>query len=135
MNKQKLKIVRVEWVDAFSVDEWTEVKEVTGNDEIEMVTIGILLVSKKEHVIVANTHDAVNEKCAGAITIPRGCIKNYRVIATESAHHTPKIKREKKRNVSKQSDSVGQGTPETAAQSESGGPAMPQSRTMPDVQK
>jgi hypothetical protein len=118
----KLKIVRVEWVDAFSVDEWAEIKEVAGNDEIEMVTVGILLVSKKEHVIVANTHDAVNEKCAGSITIPRGCIKNYRVIGTESAQHTPKVKkekREKKVNVVKQSDSIGQGKEEAAEGRES----------------
>ena len=118
----KLKIVRVEWVDAFSVDEWSEIKEVVGNDEIEMVTIGILLVSKKEHVIVANTHDAVNEKCAGSITIPRGCIKHYRVIGTESAQHTPKVKKEKKGkkdNVAGQSNQSGQRTSETVSTGES----------------
>ncbi len=117
-----LKIVRIEWVDAYSVDEWSEIKEVVGNEEAKMITIGILLEAKKEHVIVANSYDHVDKKCACAITIPRGCIKNYRVIGSENADHTPnvkKVKKEKKKNVVGQSDSGGQGTPEATARVES----------------
>jgi len=85
-----------------------------------MVTIGILLKSLKQHVIVANSHDEENDKCAGAITIPRGCIKNYSVLMTVDSEHTPKKKKQRKEiktDVVKQSDNVGPGTPETAAPS------------------
>jgi hypothetical protein len=84
MDKAKLPpIAEVEWEDAFSLDEEMDI----GHDDAEQVhtrlSVGYLMATKPQ-VILATTIARKLTTMQGTLTIPRGIVKNIRVLKTDA---------------------------------------------------
>ncbi len=73
------RIVRVEWADAFSTDEWTTIEDI-GDEHHRCVSIGWLVKETKAQISVAGTISEDKQACC-IIHIPRGWIS--RIVSLE----------------------------------------------------
>lgn len=79
---QKLKVVKIEWVDSCSGDNWEGFKESEEHTIAKCESVGYLLRKDKEQVqIVQNISD--NGHLCAQIAIPRGCIKKITYLDSE----------------------------------------------------
>jgi hypothetical protein len=76
--KRKYDIAIVEWLDAESIDEWTE-NVLIDHSVAKVVSIGFLLKSDKQGVTLALNHDTKNDAHSCIMKIPNGMIVSKRV--------------------------------------------------------
>ena len=72
----KYKRITVEWLDACSTDEWTEIKDVDGTPK-KVYTSGWLVKEDKDYLSVAGTISDDGD-CACIMHIPRKMIRRVR---------------------------------------------------------
>jgi hypothetical protein len=70
---KKNKYVKVEWKDAASEDKWTKENEIDPGISV-VVTVGHLQQKTKDAIVVALSHDELNEEFSNWITIPHEMI-------------------------------------------------------------
>lgn len=63
-------MVRITWLDACSVDEWTSVVELSGAHLVECTTVGTVVFEDDTRLVVAASHDGNGNYC-GVMVIPR----------------------------------------------------------------
>ena len=72
----KKKILYIEWIDAFSTDEWCEKEEL--EEEELCFSVGWLIDENKKYITIATSVNG--EDGCGYISIPKGCIiKKHRI--------------------------------------------------------
>jgi len=78
------KLVFVEWVDCFSVDQWIPVEEAIQGHMPVIQTVGHFMACDADKLVICATrgmHDPTGtELCAGTWTIPMGCVLSIKVI-------------------------------------------------------
>lgn len=64
----------VKWMDAVSVDDWSDRTEAQNTDLVEVHSVGILIYQDETKITLALNHDIDNDKCSCVMTIPTGMI-------------------------------------------------------------
>jgi len=70
-------LVAVEWIDACSLDEWTEKGEID-LDPAPILSVGIVLAHTDEAIKLALNHDPVNDSFSCLMAIGKGMIVKIR---------------------------------------------------------
>ena len=78
-----MKMVLVRWIDARFIEGWYERHDIDSARSIKCVTVGILL-NENENDIVVSCHRN-EDHIAGAMAIPRGCIKSIKQLKVVKA--------------------------------------------------
>lgn len=74
----KLKIVKIDWIDASSEGQpWTHESRLCGL--MKAVTVGMLIKKNKDMVTIAHSR-CPDGDLAGVFHIPRGCIKSIKYL-------------------------------------------------------
>lgn len=74
-----LKYVKIHWHDAQSVDDWTASADLKPSLAL-IETIGILKEEDDLAVVIALNYDSTNDNYSCAISIPKNCIVQKRII-------------------------------------------------------
>lgn len=69
----------VKWLDACSFDDWTDRHE-SDTPPPEIHTVGIFVMEEKTYLTVALNHDTVNDKLSCLLTVPKGMIKEIKIL-------------------------------------------------------
>jgi len=67
-QKMKIDIVLVHWIDSHTVSGW--VRETELNGALNCITIGFLVSSLKDRIVVAQSRDSLNGNWCNIIEIP-----------------------------------------------------------------
>lgn len=78
-TKRKFKLVIIEWMDAESVDAWTDISGVD-KSITPIESAGWLLHEDEDSYILALNHDINNEKCSCIMKIPRGMVVSKKIV-------------------------------------------------------
>lgn len=79
-GKNKLKVIAVNWVDPFSVDEWENLEFILDQPKCEIVTCGILVNDKGDNYIIAGNVDLNFDDLSCVMVIPKKYVTRRRVI-------------------------------------------------------
>tara|TARA_R100001198_G_C5058433_1_gene110784 strand:+ start:16 stop:270 length:255 start_codon:yes stop_codon:yes gene_type:complete len=80
------KLVRIEWVDSTSVDEWTNLDELKADEKLlaKIITQGMLVHEDDQKYILSlnyNEKQGLNDEEVGcSIAIPKGCVTEFRLV-------------------------------------------------------
>jgi|TARA_R110002020_G_scaffold194964_1_gene395884 hypothetical protein len=73
----KMKIVRVDWLDAMSDDNtWQDLKELKKQTLKSVYSVGWILAEDKKNIILISSFDEDAQSGGGGTVIPKSCIKN-----------------------------------------------------------
>lgn len=78
-TKRKHKILLVTWLDAESIDGWTEGDQID-HEIAPVVSIGFLLKEDPESITLALNHDTKNDSYSCIMKIPAGMIVNRKIV-------------------------------------------------------
>lgn len=74
-----MKIIKIEWLDATSVDDWQATKDIKP-ELSHIITIGHLVLETPNIITVALSYDKTNECVSNFIHIPKAWIKSKKLI-------------------------------------------------------
>ncbi len=66
-----------EWLDAFSIDDWTP-KESSKIKPCLIISVGICIENNPSELVLALNHDTINDNYSCFMVIPKGMIKKLR---------------------------------------------------------
>lgn len=75
---KRVKIVLVEWLDAVSLDEWTDRLEPL--EPVLCISAGILLLKDKHHIKIAVNYIPETDQASCVMTIPIGMVKSIKYL-------------------------------------------------------
>ncbi len=76
-----MKRVEIEWEDSSAYEGWTKIEHVKSNKPARCITVGWLLSSNKECVVVASTRSMrKGGPCNGDMCIPRSAITSIKTL-------------------------------------------------------
>jgi hypothetical protein len=75
-----MKPILVEWYDACSVDDWTEISAAKAEELPKQLTLGFLVTETEHKITVALSWDRSNEQVSQFMVIPKAWIANRRML-------------------------------------------------------
>jgi len=73
---KKLKLIYIEWFDAETQDDWTDISKLDFNLK-KVKSVGWLINENDNSLTILPSHSE-DDQCMGALTIPKGWIKKRR---------------------------------------------------------
>ena len=77
-----MEVVKIQWIDSCASNmNWTSMDELDGDIEpIKIISYGVLIQETEECVTIAQNYGKNPDQCCSLMTIPKGCIKEKKVI-------------------------------------------------------
>lgn len=72
-------LIRIEWCDASSQDEWQLFPKSRKHQLARIFTVGYLLRETPCKYVVAHSVDITNKAACGVLSIPKGCVQEVTV--------------------------------------------------------
>lgn len=73
------KILKIEWGDAVSSDDWTPRNEIDLPPS-KIISVGILIKETRSYYTLALNHDTVSDGASCIMTIPKGMVRKVKVL-------------------------------------------------------
>lgn len=74
---EPMKMVLVEWLDAYTCDSgWKSLKSLRKQMPVLVLTVGWLVKDEPDHITVAGSHVPFDDDCDGDVVIVRGMVKS-----------------------------------------------------------
>lgn len=79
---ETLKVVKIQWIDSCASNmHWSLMEEFDRDIEpIKIISYGVLIQETEECVTIAQNYGGDPKQCCSLMTIPKGCIKEKKVI-------------------------------------------------------
>lgn len=75
-----MKPILVEWIDACSVDDWTDVADAKAQELAHMKTLGFLVSEDDKKLTIALSWDSSNDSVSQFLVIPKAWIESRRIL-------------------------------------------------------
>ena len=83
MSKVKeLQVVQVTWVDSVSHNAWAKEEDLPTVDDLMVVSVGILVMDVKSHIVLSTSYHEGSGKFVDPITIPRCAVSAISTLKT-----------------------------------------------------
>ena len=77
-----MEVVKIQWIDSCASNmNWSLLNEFDGDIEpIKIISYGVIIQETEECVTIAQNYGVNSNQCCSLMTIPKGCIKEKKVI-------------------------------------------------------
>lgn len=77
-----MEVVKIQWIDSCASNmNWTLMDELDGEIEpIKIISYGVLIQETDDCITIAQNYGENPNQCCSLMTIPKGCIKEKKVI-------------------------------------------------------